>query len=127
MSSPHQHSGGRRSGEQGDGTLVLGHIASGQPEGAQPRVAVTGVLCDRRLIYIHTSCLQKKYLPNFKSVEIKLPDAVVANPIGASLEMFCLPKDSRKSLSSSLLKCKSDCVFLSDLFLRLPAHPASMD
>ena len=34
------------------------------------------------------------------------------------------PKDFKKSLSSSLLKCHSDCVFPSDLFLRLPAHPA---
>ena len=42
---PHHHSRGRGSGQQGDGTLVLGHTASGQPEGAQPGVAVTSVLC----------------------------------------------------------------------------------
>ena len=46
MSSPDEHRRTRRSGEQGDGTLVLGHIASGQAEGAQPRVAVTSVLCN---------------------------------------------------------------------------------
>ena len=45
MGRTDEHRGTRRSGEQGDGTLVLGHIASGQPEGAQPRVAVTSVLC----------------------------------------------------------------------------------
>ena len=33
------------------------------------------------------------------------------------------PKDFKKSLSSSLLKCQSDCAFLSDLFLRLPNPP----
>ena len=44
MSSPHQHCRGRRSGEQGDCTQVLRHIASGQPQGTQPRVAVTTVL-----------------------------------------------------------------------------------
>ena len=44
MSSPHQHCRGRRSGEQGDSTQVLRHIAGGQPQGTQPRVAVTAVL-----------------------------------------------------------------------------------
>ena len=43
---PHHHCRGRGSGEQGDGTQVLGHTASGQPEGAQPGVAVTSVLCN---------------------------------------------------------------------------------
>ena len=43
---PHHHCRGRGSGQQGDGTQVLGHIASGQPEGAQPGVAVTSVLCN---------------------------------------------------------------------------------
>ena len=53
-------------------------------------------------------------------MEIKLPDAVEADPMGASLDMFCLglPKDFRKSLSSSLPI--SDFLFLSDLRLRLP-------
>ena len=45
MGRTDEHGRTRRSGEQGDGTLVLGHIASGQPEGAQPGVAVTSVLC----------------------------------------------------------------------------------
>ena len=49
MGRTDEYSGTRRSGEQGDGTLVLGHIASGQAEGAQPRVAVTGVLCNIRI------------------------------------------------------------------------------
>ena len=44
MSSPHQHCRGRRSGQQGDCTQVLRNIASGQPQGTQPRVAVTAVL-----------------------------------------------------------------------------------
>jgi len=43
---PDQHSGGRGSGQQGDSAQVLGHTASGHAEGAQPRVAVTSVLCN---------------------------------------------------------------------------------
>ena len=46
MGCPHQHSRGRGSGQQGDGTQVLGHAASGQTEGAQPGVPVTSVLCN---------------------------------------------------------------------------------
>ena len=75
MSSPDQHGGTRRSGEQGDGTLVLGHIASGQAEGAQPRVAVTSVLYNKDSVDLDLDiCWFCSLIPNLRSVLTTVPE-----------------------------------------------------
>ena len=75
MGRTDEHSRGRRSGEQGDGTLVLGHIASGQPEGAQPRVAVTTVLYNQDSVLLDlVMCWFCSFLPNLRSVLTTVPE-----------------------------------------------------